>query len=241
MNLLSEHFYVGRVPWSQEGRKPVLEHVVMAKNAIRDRVEAHKKLQASIKSLNGRFVPITMDEWNYWHRKYVYGELGCIYDLQDALGIAMGLHEYYRQSRYIHAANYAQTVNVIGAIKTTKTQAEFASTGLVLKLYRNHFGSKPLKFEGEIHNLDIMAALNESGDTLTLSLVNPTDEEVTLNLEGIKLPSKAVQYVLTGKKDSSYNAPGKKRGVDIQDMGKVSIKKGLKAGPLSANLWEIKI
>lgn len=241
MNLLSEHFYAGRVPWSQEGRKPVLEHVVMAKNAIRDRVEAHKKLQASIKTLNGRFIPITMDEWNYWHRKYVYGELGCIYDLQDALGIAMGLHEYYRQSRYIHAANYAQTVNVIGAIKTTKTQAEFATTGLVLKLYRNHFGSKPLKFEGEIRNLDIMAALNESGDTLTLSLVNPTDEEVTLNLEGVKLPSKAVQYVLTGKKDSSYNAPGKERGVDIHDLGMVSIKKGLKAGPLSANLWEIKL
>lgn len=241
LNLISEHFYVGRVPWNQEGRKPVLEHVVMAKNAIRDRVEAHKKLQASIKSLNGRFVPITMDEWNYWHRKYVYGELGCIYDLQDALGIAMGLHEYYRQSRYIHAANYAQTVNVIGAIKTTKTQAEFAATGLVLKLYRNHFGSKPLKFEGEIGNLDIMAALDEYGDTLTLSLVNPTEEDVILNPEGIKLPSKAVQYVITGEKDSSFNAPGKKRGVDIHDLGTVSIKKGLKAGPLSANLWEIKL
>ncbi len=239
MNLISEHFYVGRVPWSQDGRKPVLEHVVLAKNQIRERVELHKKLQASIESLKGRFVPITMDEWNYWHRDYVYGELGCIYDLQDALGIAMGLHEYYRQTKYIHAANYAQTVNVIGAIKTTKTNAEFESTGLVLKLYRNHFGSKPLKFEGEIDNLDIMAALNDSGDILTVSMINPTDKEVTLNLEGIKLPSKAVQYVITGEKDSSYNAPGKKRGVDIHDMGKVSVKKGLKAGPLSANLWEI--
>ncbi len=241
MNLISEHFYVGRVPWNEDARKPVLQHVVMVKNAIRKRVEAHKKLQASIESLNGKFMPITMDEWNYWHRKYVYGELGCIYDLQDALGIAMGLHEYYRQSKYIHAANYAQTVNVIGAIKTTKTDAEMASTGLVLKLYRNHFGSDPLKFEGEVGNLDIMAALNDAGDTLTLSMINPTDKVVTFNLEGLKLPSKAVQYVITGEKDSSYNAPGKKRGVDINEMGKVSIKKGFKAGPLSANLWEIKL
>jgi alpha-N-arabinofuranosidase len=153
----------------------------------------------------------------------------------------MGLHEYYRQSKYIHAANYAQTVNVIGAIKTTKTDAEMASTGLVLQLYRNHFGSKPLKFEGEINNLDVMAALNDSGDTLTVSLINPTDKEVTLNLEGVKLPSKAIQYVITGEKDSSYNAPGKKREVDIHDLGKVSIKKGLKADPLSANLWKIRL
>jgi alpha-N-arabinofuranosidase len=153
----------------------------------------------------------------------------------------MGLHEYYRQSKYIHAANYAQTVNVIGAVKTTKTSAEMASTGLVLQLYRNHFGSRPLKFEGEIGNLDVMAALNDSGNILTVSLVNPTDKEVMLNLEGIKLPSKAAQYVITGDKDSSYNAPGKKRGVDIHDLGMISIKKGLKAGPLSANLWEIEL
>jgi len=241
MSMLSEHFYVGRAPWNQDGRKPVLEHVTMAKNAIRERVELHKKLQASIKSLNGRFVPITLDEWNYWHRDYVYGELGCIYDLQDALGIAMGLHEFYRQSRYIHAANYAQTVNVIGAVKTTKTEAEFESTGLVLTLYRNNFGSKPLKFNGEIGDLDVMAALDESGNTLTVSLVNPTDREITLKLEGMNLPSGAVQYELTGKNDSAHNAPGKKRGVDIKDLGKVSIDEGLKAGPLSANIWKISL
>ena len=241
MSMLSEHFYVGRVPWSPDGRKPVLEHVTMAKNAIRERVELHKKLQASIQSLNGRFVPITLDEWNYWHRDYVYGELGCIYDLQDALGIAMGLHEFYRQSRYIHAANYAQTVNVIGAVKTTKTEAEFESTGLVLKLYRNNFGSKPLKFNGEIGDLDVMAALDESGDMLTISLVNPTDKEITLRLDGVTLPAGAVQYEITGKDDSAHNAPGKKRGVDVKGPGRVSIDEGLKAGPLSANIWKISL
>ena len=241
MSMLSEHFYVGRVPWTQDARKSVLEHVPMVKNAIRERVETHKKLQASIKSLNGRFVPITMDEWNYWHRDYVYGELGCVYDLQDALGIAMGLHEFYRQSRYIKAANYAQTVNVIGAVKTTKTEAEFASTGLVLKLYRNHFGSKPLILNGEQGDIDVMAALSETGDIMTVSVVNPTDREVTVRLEGIDLPSYAIEYRISGDRDTSYNAPGKKRGVDIQEMGNVSIDGGLRAGALSAGIWKIPI
>jgi alpha-L-arabinofuranosidase len=241
MDMISEHFYVGRVPWNKDGRKPVSEHVPMVKQAIRERVETHKKLQESIKSLNGRFIPITLDEWNYWHRDYVYGELGCIYDLQDALGIAMGLHEFYRQSRYIKAANYAQTVNVIGAIKTTKTKAEFDTTGLILKLYGNHFGSIPLVFDGEVNDLDVMAALDEKGNMLTVSIINPTEREITVRLKGIRLPGEALQHVITGEKDTSFNVPGEKRGVDIHDLGSVKINDGLKARPMSASLWKIKI
>ena len=88
-----------------------------------------------------------MDEWNYWHRDYVYGELGCVYDLADGLGVAAGLHEFFRQSDLIHMAHYAQTVNVIGAIKTTRTAAEMETTGLVLQLYRAHYGQIPLRLE----------------------------------------------------------------------------------------------
>lgn len=239
--MISEHFYVGRVPWDESGRLPVLEHVPQVKHSIRDRVDSHLELQASLTNLGGRFVPIALDEWNYWHRDYVYGELGCIYDLQDALGIAMGLHEFYRQSEYIKIANYAQTVNVIGAIKTTRTEAEFATTGLVLKLYRNHYGSQPLKIEGEIGHLDIVAALNSKGDKLTVSVVNPTDESVTVKLTGVNIPDQANHYVITGPDDGAYNAPGKERSVEIQDLGEVDIGNGLSAGPLSANLFEISL
>jgi alpha-N-arabinofuranosidase len=69
-----------------------------------------------------------MDEWNYWYGEPVYGEIGCAYRLKDALGVAIGLHEFFRNSDVITMANYAQTVNVIGAIKTTKTTAFFDTT-----------------------------------------------------------------------------------------------------------------
>ena len=148
---------------------------------------------------------------------------------------------FYRQSKYVHAANYAQTVNVIGAIKTTKTMAEFDSTGLVLKLYRNQFGSIPLIFNGEIGNLDIMAALNESEDTITISVINPTGKEISLKIEGVDLSSEAEQYVITGKTDASHNAPGENREVDIIVKDKVSVTDGLNAMPLSANIWKISL
>ena len=61
------------------------------------------------------------------------------------LGVAKGFHEYFRNSDLYFMANYAQTVNVIGAIKTTPTAASFETTGLALELYRNHFGSIPVE------------------------------------------------------------------------------------------------
>ena len=46
-------------------------------------------------------------------------------------------------------ANYAQTVNVLGCIKTSKTAAALDTTGLVLMLYRKHFGTLPVAAEAD--------------------------------------------------------------------------------------------
>jgi len=180
MDLLSEHFYRGRLPWTQEPRADLLTHVGMLRESIRKKAEGHRKLQASLPNLKGRIVPIAMDEWNYWHRDYVYGELGCVYDLADGLGVAAGLHEFFRQSDIIHMAHYAQTVNVIGAIKTTRTAAETETTGLVLQLYRAHFGQIPLRLEQDFAPCDIAAALTRDGRTVTIGVMNPTDAEINL-------------------------------------------------------------
>ena len=95
-------------------------------------------------ALRGRDIRIALDEWNYWYGPFEYGELGTRYFLQDALGIAAGLHEIFRNSDLFFMANYAQTVNVIGAVKTTKTRAELEPTGLALALYRRRFGTVPV-------------------------------------------------------------------------------------------------
>jgi alpha-N-arabinofuranosidase len=219
MSILSEHFYRGRLPWTKEGQVDLLTHVGELKDSIRQKAEGHRKLQASLPNLKGRLMPITMDEWNYWHREYVYGELGCSYDLADGLGVAEGLHEYYRQSDLIHMAHYAQTVNVIGAIKTTKTQAEIETTGLVLQLYRAKFGQIPLLLPDDFGSRDVAAALTKDGKTLTLSVVNPTAEEVTVNLSasGLALAGPATRWHIAGPDAAAHNAPGQPRAVDIQE------------------------
>lgn len=217
MTMLSEHFYVGRVPWTQEGRTDLRKHVGMAREAIREKAEGHRKLQASLPNLAGRVVPIAMDEWNYWHREYAYGELGCVYELSDGLGTAAGLHEYFRQSDLIQMAHYAQTVNVIGAIKTTKVAAEMETTGLVLQLYRARFGRIPLQLAQDFGEVDVAAALSEDRRMLTVAVVNPTDEPVELKLAaaGLTPAGPATRWHITGPDHRAHNTPGKPRVVDI--------------------------
>lgn len=241
MTHLSEHFYEGRVPWQKNGREDLLRHVTRLRDAIRHKAEGHRRLQASLPELKGRVVPIAMDEWNYWHRDYVYGELGCIYDHADGLGVAIGLHEYFRQSDMIHMAFYAQTVNVIGAIKTTKTAAEMETTGVVLELYRAQFGTVPIKLDGDFGALDVAAALKDGGRTLTVAVVNPTTAAVDLPLDlgRRSVSGPATRWVIAAAEETAHNAPGKPRQVEAVKTEGVAVTGTLSVPALSVTLVSI--
>jgi alpha-L-arabinofuranosidase len=241
MDLISEHFYEGRVPWTQTGRVELSEHVGQIRKAIRAKAEGHRKLQASLTNLQGRLIPIAMDEWNYWHREYVFGELGCTYELADGLGIAAGLHEFFRQSDLIHMAHYAQTVNVIGAIKTSRTAAEMETTGLVLQMYRAHYGQIPLRVEQDFGVCDVAAALTADGKTLTIGVMNPSDKEVVIRpaLAGKRLSGSATRWHITGPSATAHNLPGQPRVVDLQRTEGVRVNVGLPIPPLSAAVFQV--
>ena len=239
MSILSEHFYRGRLPWTKEGRVDVVTHVGELRESIRHKAEGHRALQASLPNLHGKLMPITMDEWNYWHREYVYGELGCVYELQDGLGVAAGLHEYFRQSDLIKMAHYAQTVNVIGAIKTTRTAAEMETTGLVLQMYREHYGQLPFVIVQDFGSLDVAAALTTDKKTLTIGVVNPTTEEmeVKLGATGLAVAGPAVRWTVAGTNPEAHNTPGQPRVIDIQRSEATA--GTLKVPALSASVFQL--
>jgi len=182
-----------------------------------------------------------MDEWNYWHREYTFGELGCAYDLADALGIAAALHEYYRQSDIIQMAHYAQTVNVIGAIKTSKTAAEMETTGLVLQMYRAHFGQTPIKIAQDFAPLDVAAALTADGKALTVAIVNPTEKPAALPLAltGIQPAGPASRWLIGGPDERAVNFPGKPRRVDIVQTDGLDAAQPLEVPARSCVLYRI--
>jgi alpha-N-arabinofuranosidase len=232
MDALSEHFY-------KRDKANVAEHVQQIPDNIRSIAEAHREYRKTIPALQGKDIRIALDEWNYWYGPHPYGELGTRYFLKDALGIAAGLHEYFRNSDIYLMANYAQTVNVIGCIKTTKTHAEFAATGLPLMLYRREFGTIPVEVTHDKRPLDISAALTADKQAITIGVVNPTSEAValSLNLKGANLSGTARTWVISGNDPEAYNVPGEPRKVTIDEADATHLKGTVTVKPMSITLY----
>jgi alpha-N-arabinofuranosidase len=244
MDLISEHFYKGNTPWGEKRPEDVAVASGALREEIRKKAEAHRELQKRLGLLPKRSIPIAMDEWNYWHNKYVYGELGCQYDLTDALGVAVGLHEYFRNSDIIHMAHYAQTVNVIGCIKTTKTDAFFDTTALPLLLYRREFGKVPLSVSGNHveSSLDVVAARTEDGKAATIGIVNPSGDEkkVQLDLAGANFSENAHVWRIAGGDPNLFNTADK-QPVTISEEKDTPFKGQASVPPYSVNLYRVSL
>lgn len=238
MDLISEHFY--RQDWHGGG---LMTHVKQIPEAIRHKAEAHRRYRKEIPGLAEKNIRICLDEYNYWYGPHIYGELGTRYFLRDALGIAAGMNEFARQSDMIFMANYAQTVNVIGCIKTNTTHSVMASTGQVLKLYRSKFGSIPIEMKGELRPLDIVATLNTTMDTLVISAVNPTWDDVSLdiNIVSTEISGNIEKWTITGPDDMAYNEPAMPERVSINGPMILPFRQSLKIKPVSINIFRIPI
>jgi alpha-N-arabinofuranosidase len=244
MDFISEHFYKGNTPWGDQPPKELPPYVALLKDEIRNKAKTHRDLQAKLGRTSDQFMPIAMDEWNYWHSGYIYGELGCQYSLADALGIAAGLHEYFRNSDIIQMANYAQTVNVIGCIKTTKTAAFFDTTALPLLLYRREFGTVPLEVSGNHAEraLDVVAAKTKDGSAVTIGIVNPQPKPQTagLTINGAKVASSARVWRITGDTPAATNT-AEKQLVEIAVEKNVPFGNQLTVPPFSVNLYRVPV
>jgi len=232
IDLIAEHFYC-------QEKSSLLEHTSQIANNIKRKVEFHQQLRQKLDSLKGKDIRIAMTEWNYWYGPHLFGELGTRYFHKDALGIAKGLHEYFRHSDIIFLANYAQTVNVIGCIKTTKTAAAFETTGLVLKLYRDHFGHIPVAVTGDTYPLDVAAAWTNDRKAMTVAIVNPTEQKhkLPLDLKGAKLTGTGTLRIITHKDAMAYNEPGKELNVKIVEKTIGHVSSQLEVPALSISLY----
>jgi alpha-N-arabinofuranosidase len=234
MDLISEHFY------RQDRPKSLSAHVAQIPDAIRSIATAHRGYREQLYALKGKDIRIALDEWNYWYAPSTYGEYGTPYHLKDALGIAAGLNEFARQSDLFLMANYAQSVNVLGCIKTTKTAAALDTTGLVLALYRKHFGTLPVMVEATAP-LDVAAAWTADRKSLTIGIVNPTTKGCDLRLEiaGATLSGNGTRWQIAGNDPMAHDAPGQKPPVRIEQSVVRDVHDKVSVAPCSVTLLSL--
>ncbi len=235
MELLSEHIYC-------QDTSDVKVHTSQIKDNIKRVADAHRKYRSEIPGLNDKDIRIAMDEWNYWYGDYLYGELGCRYFWRDGLGIAAGLHEYFRNSDIYYMANYAQTVNVIGAIKTTKKDVQFETTGIILKFYREHFGQKPVELQGYNGPLDISAAVDTTKNLLTLAVVNCDTISHDFNIEYLngKVSEPDSCFEVSDPDPMAFNSPEQNRKIDIKGV-KTEYTDYISVKPMTVLIYKYKL
>ncbi|KAA0214177.1 MAG: alpha-L-arabinofuranosidase [Leptolyngbya sp. PLA3] len=235
MDHISEHVY-----WQE--RPGLLAHVMQAPQSLARTAEAHRQYRRELPNLRGRDIRICEDEWNYWYGPHVFGELGTRYFMKDALGCAAALHEFGRNSDIFFMANYAQTVNVIGAVKTSKTAAAMETTGLVLELYRHHLGVIPCHTETG-PTLDALAAWNEDRSALTIGVVNPTTSPQSARLEllGASLSGAGRVWIIASPDPLAHNDPDAGSPVVIEERRIDAVGDTLALEPCSVMLFELEV
>jgi alpha-L-arabinofuranosidase len=212
MNLISEHKYC------KEGAT-VLAHTSALANEVKSLATAHRSYRKNIPGLAEKDIRIAMDEYNYWYGPNPYGQLGVIYKQKDALGVANALHEMFKNSDLFFMANYAQTVNVLGCIKTTGTASSLEATALPLILYHTHFGTIPAAVTGSTASLNVSAAFTGNKDSLTISAVNSlaTDTYLKFNIIGAEPLNGFFIWTIRNSNPEAFNEPGKDPNIAIQE------------------------
>jgi len=189
-------------------------------------------------------ISIAYDEWNVWFRTQndIHPGLEEIYTLADALAVATYLNSFIRHCRSVGIANYAQLVNVIAPIFTSKQGLFLQTIYYPLYLYREYMlevaldvyaDSEPLPFNaktessiwphrvadrGPFQALDVTATCDAAGRDLVLACVNRNKEQPIATT--IQLVNTAVQADINA---SEVNAPDVNAVNSFEQPGAVDI------------------
>jgi len=191
-------------------------------------------------------VSIAYDEWNVWFRTQndTHPGLEEVYALSDALAVATYLNGFIRHCRSVSIANYAQLVNVIAPIFTSKQGMFLQTIYYPLYLYREYMrevaldvyaDSEPLPFNAETESstwphrvadrgpfpaLDVTATCDAAGRDLVLACVNRNQEQsiaTTIQLVNTSIQAHIRTYEVNAPDVNTVNSFEQPGAVDIQE------------------------
>jgi len=176
------------------------------------------KLERGIK----RPLHIAVDEWNVWHKNEmdVGGHKVVIFNLEDALVVAMQLNAFLRHARTVKMANIAQVVNLLAPVVTRADGLFLQSIFYVFEMYSQHAGPNVLDihWDGETFSagdanslrvLDVTTTLDPANRELAVFIVNRSEhdaQETILSLHEGAFAGPVRVVMLNGKSGKAYNS-----------------------------------
>jgi len=264
VDIMSEHFYAyagqrfdhssglrpgkfSRSAYMVKVDEPLVEFARRPANRVRNKVEAYEEYRRRIPGLKTKPVPMAIDEWAYARPS----------NLRSSLADAFVLQEMFRHSDLIVMAGHTMAT---AAIEFNADGAAVSTTGLLFKLYRDHFGIVPVRVDGSspvpaplypvgadqpkinagspTYPLDVSAALSSDGKSLTVAVINATESAQVLDLtfKGANLTGKGRLWRMTGPSLTS-SAGLKPNGVQVTETP-TSGASTLDVAPTSINIYQ---
>ena len=148
-------------------------------------------------------------------------------------------------------------------LSSNRTEAVLNPSGLMFKLYRDHFGTIPVKVSGnspqpapaypaggqqptvnpgsDTYPLDVAAALGADRKTLSVAVVNPTESEQQLNLAvtGVELTGQGRLWRMAPASLNASIVVGQKPGVEVEERALEAAPKTVAIAPFSVSIYEL--
>ena len=265
IDVMSEHFYsyagqrfghesgvkpgpFNRTNYMVKVDEPLVEWARRPANRVRNKIEAYNEYYERIPALKTRRIPMVIDEWAY---------TGAGNTLKGSLANAMVLQEMLRHSDVIKMAGHTMGT---AQIDYNETAAALNTTGLLFKLYRDHFGTVPVAVDGNspvpaplypvgadqpkvnagspTYPVDVTAALTADARFLTVAVVNATESAQTLDLgvKGITL-RRGRMWLMTGPNLDAATGLNR-QDVQIRESTINAVPNTLAIAPISISIYE---
>ena len=217
---------------------------------VRAKYEHYQEYLKRIPALRAKPVPIAIDEWAYFG--------GGPNSYKTVPAYAWAFHEMFRHSDIFQmgALTFATAT-----ISSSRTEAILNPTGMLFKMYRDHFGTIPVKVSGDspqpkptfpaggdqpvvnpgspTYPLDVSAAFSENRKTLTFAVLNPSDSKQSMKLaiNGVKLTSQGKLWQMAPSKIDAVVAVGKTPEVSVDEHTLNAIPDTVEVPPFSVNIY----
>ena len=259
IDMLSEHYYASGTEHTDMklGKKvpinPPLSFIEWNRAPavqVRAKYEHYEEYLKRIPALRAKPVPVAIDEWAY------LGGGPNSYKVVPAY--AWAFHEMFRHSDIFQLGAFTFATAMVSE---TRTEAELNPTGLLFKMYRDHFGVIPVEVSGDspqpkpvfpaggdqpavnpgsdTYPLDVSAAFSEDRKTLTFAVLNPSDSKQSMKLaiNGAKLANHGKLWQMAPSSVDAVVAVGKKPEVAVEEHALESVPDTIEAPPFSISIY----
>ena len=262
IDMLSEHYYSSSdmhldLKTGKKvniGPQPLIEWERAPATQVRVKYEHYQEYLKRIPGLRAKPVPIAIDEWAYM------GGGPNSYKVVPAY--AWAFHEMFRHSDLYQLGAFTFATAMMSE---NRTEAVLNPTGLLFKLYRQHFGTIPVQVSGDspqpkplypaggdqpavnpgsdTYPLDVSAALSDDRKTLTFAVLNPSDSEQRLNISinGAKLSNQGRLWRMAPSSVNATIMVGQKPGVEVEEKEVTPVPDTVSAPPFSVNIYSFAV